>query len=314
MKSAALILGWILTILGGCFALVFGLFTLFYLGCGGYGIIIAFGMTGPACLAAMVALALGIVLKDRAQRITTVDRSKSASFPHSANHPLSTGETVMTNQASRPSDSPQPPNDDAHGVYNPITLEDVQSADTDPFFTGLDKPFARNLGAILFIVIFFLANRSPAVAPVLLVILLACLLYRMSERERAIAAVPLTLSSVLLASELAGPLGFWGHFMSYLPRQVALSNAETGLSWLPLFFSACLFFTPSKRTHTSRVVFWYSFALLLSGLLPGMGYLFIAGLLYYTLFVAIFISLLLDLQPQLAVPRPLAASPQPARA
>jgi hypothetical protein len=313
MKSAALIFGWILIILGGFFALVFGLFTFFYLGRGPYGIIIAFGMTGPACLAAMVALALGIVLKDRAKRITTVDRSKSASFQHSTNHPLSTGETVMTNQTNRPSDSPQGPND-ARGVYNPITLEDVQSADTDPFFTGLDKPFARNLGAILFIVIFFLVNRSPAVAPLLLVILLACLLYRMSERQRAIAAVPLTLSSVLLASELAGPLGFWGHFMSYLPRQVAVSNAETGLSWLPLFFSAYLFFTPSKRTHTSRVVFWYSFALLLSGLLPGIGYLFIAGLLYYTLFVAIFISLILDLQPNLTMPRPLAPSPQPARA
>src|SRR5262249_26260068 len=83
------------------------------------------------------------------------------------------------------------------------------------------------------------------------------------------------------------------------------------LNWVPLLFAAYLFFAPWKHSHTSRVVFWYSVALLLCGLIPGDGYLYIAALLFFYLCMAIGFALVRDCEPQKAAPARPAARRDP---
>ena len=214
----------------------------------------------------------------------------------------------MTNSTTPPRGAPEQSN---RGAYNPITLEDVQPAEPDPFFRGLENPSSRMVVGALFVVIFFLANHSSVATPVVLLILLACLLYRMTRRERAITTLPLAFSTVRLATEFAGPLGIWKYATALAPETVSPS-LEAGTAWVPLFLAAYLFFTPSQQSKCYRVVFWYSVLLLLSGLLPGAGYAAVCAMLFYTLFFALLVTFIVDLNPGLNAARPLAAAPQPA--
>lgn len=216
----------------------------------------------------------------------------------------------MTNHNTPPSGVPEQSHRNA---YNPITLQDVRPAQPDPFFRGLDNPSSKIVAGVLFVLIFFLANQSPVATPVVLLILLACLLYRMTPRERAITAAPLTFSAVRLATQLAGPLGIW-RYVSSLPAATAGPRFDAAAAWVPVFLAACLFFLPTQRSNTYKVVFWYSLVLLLSGLLPGAGYLVVCAMLFYTLFLALVVTLVIDLNPNLNAARPLAPAPQPARA
>jgi hypothetical protein len=200
-----------------------------------------------------------------------------------------------------------------HNGYNPITLEDVQPNPPDPFFANLDTPGSRIVGAALFLFIFSMSKNTPVAAPLLMLVLLACLLLRMNPRERALTAVPLTFSAVRLGSEFAGPVGIWQHGMPVAPSPLA-RQFDAGTVWLPLFLAAYLFFTSTIDTHTGRVVFWVSLAVLLSGLLPGEGYLVIFAMLYYTLFFVILVSIILDLSARADTARPLGPRSQPVRA
>ena len=186
--------------------------------------------------------------------------------------------------------------------YNPITLNDVRPEQPDPFFAGLDTPSSRVAGAVLFLFIFSMSRNSPVAVPMLMVLLLACLLFRMTPRERALSAVPLTFSAVRVASQLADSTGN------------SPASFDTGASWLPLFLAAYLFFTSNRESNTGRVVFWYSLSLLLSGLIPGEGYIVICTVLYYTLWLVITLALISDLANCSSVARPLAPAAQPARA
>ena len=196
--------------------------------------------------------------------------------------------------------------------YNPITLDDVQPNPRDPFFEGLETPAARGLVAILFLLIFGLSVYSTVAAPLIMLILLGCLLFRMTPRERSTTATPLAISTVRLATEIAGPFGIWRFSTS--PSAPPLgAGLETGSVFLPLFLAACLFFTSVRESNTGRVVFWYSLALLLSGLLPGGGYTGICAMLYYTLFFVILVTIVTDINPT-SDARPLAMAPEPTRA
>jgi hypothetical protein len=196
--------------------------------------------------------------------------------------------------------------------YNPITLDDVQANPPDPFFANLDTPVSRILGAALFLFISGMSRNAAVAAPLVMLVLLACLLLRMNPRERALTAVPLTFSAVRLGAQLASPLGVWHYAMQ--AASPPSRPFDTGTVWLPLFLSAYLFFTSTMDSHTGRVVFWYSLAVLLSGLLPGEGYVVILGMLYYTLFFVILVSIIMDLSGRQNAARPLALDPQPVRA
>jgi len=216
----------------------------------------------------------------------------------------------MSNQPTPPYGVPPQSRSNA---YNPITWEDVQPPDNDPFFRSLDNPAGRIVVGALFVMIFLLSSRPEVATPLVLLVLLACLFYRMTARQRAIAAAPLTFSAVRLAAEFAGPLGIWRYATPMAPG--ALGRAfEASPAWVPLFLAVHLFFSPTRLSKSHRVVFWYSVTLLLSGLLPGNGYTYICAILFYTLFFAMVITLTIDLSENSYAPRPMPQSPQPARA
>lgn len=283
--------GWLLILAGVPLTIVFGPYTLFYLGRGGFGPIVAIYFTGPLFLVGLACVLLGAYLRNRSIQEESCPRFKNRS-------------TVMTNH------TPQPPK---RNGYNPLTLEDVQPEQPDPFFRNLDTPAARIVGAALFLFIFSMSGNAAVAAPLVTLVLLACLLFRMTPGERALTAAPLTFSAVRLATQLAGPLGVWQYS---LPRATAALNTQwsTGNVWVPLFLATYLFFTSSIASNTGRLVFWYSLGVLLSGLIPGEGYAVVCAILYYTLFFAVLVAIVSDLAPRSTPPRPLTATSTPSRA
>ena len=199
----------------------------------------------------------------------------------------------MTNQPRNDTPKTNP-----RSVYQPITAADVQNAYGSPLFAGLETSSARTLGGILFFVIFLVSRNVLQVSALMLVVLLACLLYRMDKRERQIAAIPLTFSAVRLGFQISERLSLWRPWAGNADALAAGNAFESGIHWLPLFFCAYLFYSPWKASYTSRLVFWYSMILVLSGLLPGDAYLYICSMLFYTLFIAIVSALILDLHPR----------------
>ena len=282
------IVGWLLILVGAPLAVVFGLFTLFYLGRGPYGIIVALGFTAPLFLIGLTAALLGAYLKNRSNANGTALRSRKRS-------------NITNNNASE-----QPKNT----AYNPVTLEDVQTPKPDPFFDGLDQPASRILVGILFVLIYLLSSYSEVATPLTLLVLLACLLHRMTARERAVSAAALTFSSVRLAVQFAGPMGIWRHATPMAPVMPG-DGVLFSPSWIPLFLATCLFFAPAGQSKTYRVVFWYSTVLLLSGLLPGLGYTVVCAVIHFTLFFAILTGLVLDLTSNLQLARPLTQPSNP---
>src|SRR5262249_3908453 len=140
-------------------------------------------------------------------------------------------------------------------------------------------------------------------------------LYRMDSRERKIAAIPLTFGAIRFALGLTVHFHWSTTLFGSAGTPPALLDS---LLWMPTLCSAYLFYSPWKSSHTSRVVFWDSMALLLSGLIPGEGYLYISALLFYTLFIAITIAMIMDFMPEkfADIQRPVAppASPSSAQA
>ena len=183
---------------------------------------------------------------------------------------------------------------DPRDRYQPITVQDVRQGDGSAVFEGLESSSARTLGGILFFVIFVVSRNLLQVSALILVVLLGCLLYRMDKRERQIAAIPLTFAAIRLAFQMSEQLSLW-HISDGNAAALAASRVfDSGIHWLPLFFSAYLFYSPWKQSHTSRLVFWSSMIMVLSGLLPGEGYLYICSILFYTAFIGILVTLVLD--------------------
>jgi hypothetical protein len=198
----------------------------------------------------------------------------------------------MTYQASNSSPSGQTPKHDARSVYNPITLEDLEYAQTG-FFKDLNTPSGRRTGLLLFAVLFFLSHNFFFVTPFIIIILLGCLLYRMNSRERQIAALPVAFAAIRLGTSLAGDYPYWS--MASMASMTQASQA--GLPWLPLFLAASLFYSPWKFSYTSRAISWESLVYLLTGFLNVEAFLFISTLYRCLLFFGLAITLVMDLAP-----------------
>ena len=198
---------------------------------------------------------------------------------------------MTTNSSHQPKPTPQ------QNGYHPITLDDVQKptqSSVEDLFRGLTSPVPRWAAAPLFGFVFFYTERMPFLAPLTILILLSCLLSRMENDVRKIAAVPLTLSAIKLSFEMSSQLAynFW------VPGAPGSSN-DVGFLWLPIFFSVVLVFIPLRESVTFRIVLAASCLLLASGLLPGQGFLCIFYLIDYLLFIAIVVGIFVDLKTYL---------------
>lgn len=154
------------------------------------------------------------------------------------------------------------------------------------------------LAALAFFAIYFVTQRYVQLAPVMIALLIGCVLLRMGARERQFAAVPVALAGIKLALLLTSSFSFWAvaQSTSFADRNL-VKPQEFGVGWLPLFFSVCLFYMPKRVSLTSKIILASSIILLVAGLLPGDGYLFVFAMIQYFLFLAIAIGLLIDFIP-----------------
>ena len=214
------------------------------------------------------------------------------------------------NDHPEPSKPEKPRRDVPRGAYNPITLDDLQKpgeSTIEAFVGPLDANTARSFAAILFVLIFVFSHRVRELAPLIIVVLLGGLLYRMNKRERLIAGAPLTFAAVRLAMLLTERFSPWDT-SAYSTPGIFQAN-DIGVPWMPLFLSVCLFYMPMKDTYTSKLIFWDSVVLLLSGLLPVDGFSVLFAVVLYTLFIGVAITLAYDLG---SVPKWLQPYPRPA--
>jgi hypothetical protein len=215
------------------------------------------------------------------------------------------------NDHPEPSVPNQPRRDVPRGAYNPITLDDLQKPSEfsmEALAGPLDTNTARSFAAILFVVIFVFSHRVLEFSPLIVVVLLGGLLYRMNKRERLIAGAPVTFAAVRLAMLLTERYSPWDT-SSYSAPPGMLHGTDIGVPWMPLFLSVCLFYMPVRDSYTSKLVFWDSVVLLLSGLLPVDVFWVIFAFVLYTLFPCIATALVFDLG---TVPKWLQPDPRPA--
>lgn len=151
---------------------------------------------------------------------------------------------------------------------------------------------ARWLVMVLFALIYWLTQQDPLLRPMTILVLLACLLFRMERRPREIAGVPLTLAAIKLAYQMTPNATDLPGTHVVLTEQ--MKAALTGLPWVPMFLAICIFYLPHKATVTGTIVRAGAFALLISGLIPGDGYIVVLGMIQYTLFLGVLIGLIAD--------------------
>jgi len=192
----------------------------------------------------------------------------------------------------------QPDHTHQQNGYNPITLDDVAKPPQSPwqdYFGELRDPITRCIAVPLLFLIFVVSSRDPILAPLTLLVLLGCLLIRLENHPRQIAAVPLTLAAIKLAFEMASLLA------SPTRNDLSLRNFSTdpGFVWLPMFFSICLVFIPRRDSATFKIIRAGSCLLLASGLLPGQGFVAIFYMLDYLLFIAMVVGIFVDLKAYL---------------
>jgi hypothetical protein len=114
----------------------------------------------------------------------------------------------------------------------------------------------------------------------------------MEPRARQLAGVPLTLAAVKLAFQMTPNAIFEPGALGLLPEQ---SKAYfDGMPWVPMFLAICIFHLPQKATVTGTIVRFGAISLLISGLIPGDGYVVILAMIQYTLFIGILVGLIAD--------------------
>lgn len=157
---------------------------------------------------------------------------------------------------------------------------------------GPDIGAMRWLALPVFALVYCAAQQRPDLRPVTIFVLLACLLFRMEARDRQLAAVPLTLAAFRLAYQMTlGARPILGN-----PEMLAAQMRESmlGLPWVPLFLAICIFYLPRKATVTGKIMSVGAICMLISGLLPGGGYIAIFAMVQYTLFVGVVAGLIAD--------------------
>jgi hypothetical protein len=168
-----------------------------------------------------------------------------------------------------------------------------------PSGPGWDTPFgsfhwseARWLVMILFAAIYWAAARDRLLQPLTLLVLLACLLFKMDPRSRNIAGVPLSLAALKLVYQMNPGATVMPGTQILLPENV--KAAMTGLPWVPMFLAVCIFYLPQKATVTGTITRSAAIGLLISGLIPGDGYLIVLAMVQYTLFIGVLVGLIAD--------------------
>jgi hypothetical protein len=159
-------------------------------------------------------------------------------------------------------------------------------------FANFDGREARWLVMVPFAAIYWITQGDPRLRPMTILVLLACLLFRLEGRAREIAAVPLTLAAIKLACQMTPHATTLPGTQVLLPEQ--FKAAMTGLPWVPMFLAICIFYLPRKATVTGAIVRAGAFALLISGLIPGDGYIVVLAMIQYTLFLGVLIGLIAD--------------------
>jgi uncharacterized membrane protein YqjE len=171
-----------------------------------------------------------------------------------------------------------------------------------PPFTWLGWNWLQLAALAGFLGLYFLVERDPSFAPISVLALLVCVLARLDDEKRRVAAIPITLAALMLA----GRVGI--HGVSTATRWWVHSNdvAQPGVGWLPLFLAACIFLAPELRNYTGRLIMSMSVLVLAAGLLPGDGFEAIFIACQYFLFLALVIGLGLDFtRNHVAASRPL---------
>ena len=172
------------------------------------------------------------------------------------------------------------------------------SGDGDPSSSDPSRGYFGWLAALVFVAIYAVSQRYPQLAPLTIAVLIACVLFRLGPRERQFAAVPVAVAGIRLGLQLANsPIWGLGRTASIVNPNV-VRPADFGLVWLPLFFSVCLFYMPKRISVTSKIILACSIVLLISGLVPGEGYIYLFAMVQYFLFIAIAVGLLIDFVPK----------------
>lgn len=189
------------------------------------------------------------------------------------------------------------------GTYRPITLADVQGS-TGEKSEGLSALMSQLggsktiwLSAPLVVLLSVFAQGTQILTPLVLICLLGVLLYRMDDTSRKLSAVPLCFGAFRLLMNVATLLN-----SDTNPLQRGLGGSTTswetclGMPWVPALFAVSLLYAPIKDAVTTKIIYWESIAMLISGLIPGMGFVGILCVIHYTLFIAIIVGLVIDLQ------------------
>jgi hypothetical protein len=151
---------------------------------------------------------------------------------------------------------------------------------------------SRWLAMPLFGLIYFIAEQLPEFRPLTIFVMLACLLLRMETRDRELAGIPLTLAAMRLAYQMTSGSAALVGSPGIMPAQMKASML--GMPWVPMFFAVCIFYLPRKATATGKIMAASAICMLVSGLLPGEGYVVIFGIIQYTLFVGVVVGLVAD--------------------
>lgn len=180
----------------------------------------------------------------------------------------------------------------AHGKQGSAGTDNPTGAGWDTPFGKIDWNEARWLVMPVFALIYWAAQRDAQLRPITLLVLLACLLLKMDSRARQIAGVPLTLAAIKLVYQLAPAPVVLPGTQFLMPEN--LKTAMTGLPWVPMFLAICIFYLPQRATVTGMVARCGAVALLISGLIPGDGYVVVLAMIHYMLFIGIVVGLIAD--------------------
>jgi hypothetical protein len=180
--------------------------------------------------------------------------------------------------------------------YNPITADQIARPWDDGTFdlTKTLSKESRMLAVPFFGLLFVAENVQLAIGPLSILLLFGCLYYRMDERMRQIASIPLAFSTFLLVIQVGFGRGMG--IAAFASGVQPLDTAAWGMPFVPLFLAACLYFIPLRDTSTFKLITADSFLLLASGLVPGQGFVAVFYLVHYTLSIAVVIAIFSDLK------------------
>jgi len=164
-------------------------------------------------------------------------------------------------------------------------------ADYNPF-GNWNAAEARWLAMPLFGLIYYVAQQFPDFRPLTIFVMLACLLFRMEFRDRELAGVPLTVAAIRLAYQMTSSAATLIGSPGIMSAQSKASML--GVPQVPMFFAICIFYLPRRATATGKIMAASAICMVLSGLLPGEGYVVIFAIVQYTLFVGVTVGLIAD--------------------